>query len=413
MVIKRLRAEVRRLRDEVDFLSNKRDAAGSDEDSLDEEERGTLPQRQREEFEAAVQKYIQDPDPSSHLDFCGGITLPKIRALCSMFKAMLKNRREKGARDEDEGSNDEQSSEAGSASVSSNESQTRSESTNRRQAKLRQSHGEHRNPERRKAESRDNMDAVCGVPTCRDQHVLDEPNAAFTWFKENYPGLSVIDKNKMLLKTKYAEAKNAGKRIDEIRSRISHHKEAIAKVRKAYAISMVSSSEEKMSEYSFKADEKAHTDAIDREKTAYKETLDHLRGLKGTIENTQKVVEKGRRQLQSDFDSWYQHSCYKGNRQQDVRLRKERMTKNADEPGSTPCRHIGNEESQSTHGSSASTVGQKPVDRMTGESKQTTSEAPGPSEFKLPEGIQLTGNADADADIIAFYRAKEILLGRR
>ena len=34
------------------------------------------------------------------------------------------------------------------------------------------------------------------------------------------------------------------------------------------------------------------------------------------------------------------------------------------------------------------------------------------SEFKLPPGIQLTGNPEADADIIAFFKAKELLLSK-
>jgi hypothetical protein len=34
------------------------------------------------------------------------------------------------------------------------------------------------------------------------------------------------------------------------------------------------------------------------------------------------------------------------------------------------------------------------------------------TEFKLPPGIKLTGNKEADDDIIAFYKAKEILLSK-
>ena len=33
-------------------------------------------------------------------------------------------------------------------------------------------------------------------------------------------------------------------------------------------------------------------------------------------------------------------------------------------------------------------------------------------EFKLPDGIKLTGNPEADADIIAIYKANEVLMSK-
>ena len=58
------------------------------------------------------------------------------------------------------------------------------------------------------------------------------------------------------------QAKNAGRRLEEIRSRICQHKEAIEKVRASHAISMVSGHEEKIGEC---AQEKIHCDAINQD----------------------------------------------------------------------------------------------------------------------------------------------------
>ena len=226
-VIKRLRAEVRRLRDEVDFLSGKcDDDAGSDDDggSCEEECSAPLPARQMEEFAAAVRRYARDPDPSSHLDFCGGITLPKIRALCSIFKDMLiEKTRENGSIEDERGSSDEESREERVTSVERNEKQHRSlESGGAQRAKAQQCSGRRGNSNLDKAGSTTKSEGVCGVPPCEDQEVLDEPNAAFAWFKMRSPGLSTINENKKLLKTKYAEVTNGSRSNTVHLCHISH-----------------------------------------------------------------------------------------------------------------------------------------------------------------------------------------------
>ena len=152
-------------------------------------------------------------------------------------------------------------------------------------------------------------------------------------------------------------------------------------------------------------DEKAHSDAIEQEKKAYKETLDHLRGLKGTIESTQKVVEKGRGRLQSDFDTWYQHMCYKETRRRGAQPREEARAQKSVDSDSTLCKDAGKKE----HGVEGRNMREDTADVI----EQIPVKAPEQPQYKLPPGIQLTGNADADADIMAFYRAKEILLGGR
>ena len=134
-------------------------------------------------------------------------------------------------------------------------------------------------------------------------------------------------------------------------------------------------------------------DLIDREKVTYKATLDSLRGLKGTIEESQRIVEKGRLRLQSDFDKWYQLMCNKV---------KEKPPANRELPShahSCSTEDLAHAEQSHPPPSAPNSI-QSP-------------ETQGDEDFKLPPGIQLTGNKEADEDIIAFYKAKEILLCRR
>ena len=139
-------------------------------------------------------------------------------------------------------------------------------------------------------------------------------------------------------------------------------------------------------------------DLIDREKVTYKASLDSLRGLKGTIEESQRIVEKGRLRLQSDFDKWYQLMCNKI------------KEKPADRWQSSTTHSFSTEEvthtEQSHQPPSAPNSIQPPE-------PEPEPEPQGDECFKLPPGVQLTGNKEADEDIIAFYKAKEILLSRR
>lgn len=403
MVIQRLRAEVRRLREEVEFLSGKND----DDDSINSDV-GTgdgvlqLPQHKVNELTESIQRYVRDRDESSHLDFCGGITVPKIRAVCSVFKKMLlSSNNKKLAIDDDRGSSSS-SSEDETEEDDNDKSSVQPHSVNRRVKKKDGSNNNHQEVSEKRPSK---LDSVCGVQMCTDKRVLDEPNVAFSWFKDRYPGLSAIEKHKNGLKLKYAEAKNAGGRIEEIRSRISHHKEAIETLRKNHAISMVSGHVGNMSDDGdgISSDEKFHCDAIDREKAAYKQTLEHLRGLKGSIEKTQEVVKEGRLKLQSDFDTWYHRMCC-----EQSRLDISGPPTNDDQGGRSAVElSVASSSKKTTRSDEAA-----PNVVASASSTPEDTEKP-PAEVQLPPGIQLTGNAEADADIIAFFRAKEILLSRR
>ena len=412
MVIERLRAEVKRLRDEVAFLQGKNTDDGSD----DEEEAGHLPQHELNELTESVSKYVHDFDERAQLDFCGGITLPKIKAVCSIFKGLIQSNKRvehtTKSNDTDESSDEE---EAANITTTPSSKARRHKGNFMHQKKDKKSEQLRKRPESKPKK-------VCGVPFCSDQKILDEPNAAFGWFKERYPGASALEDNKAALKTTYSEvrnpcssqlthfvslmiafsskAKSGGKKIEEIRARVTYHKEAIERLRRNHAIDMISQG--KSDDCIVTSEEKYHSDAINEEKKAYNDTIENLRKLKGTIEHQQKAVERLRTKMQSDFDLWYRTIC----------------SREISGPS------MGNDnEHQRQPGSPTKVLTLDSNDNLTptASSKQTTAAPPEPAvqtqpekepEFVLPPGIKLTGNKEADDDIIAFFKAKSVLLSR-
>ena len=113
------------------------------------------------------------------------------------------------------------------------------------------------------------------------------------------------------------------------------------------------------------SEEMEYRKSIESEKETYKEGFDKLRQLKATIEHMQKLLEKGKKTMQADFDVWYREMCA--------------------EPQviSKVATHI------PVRGCDAAR-----------------------DSMPLPAGVQLTGNKETDDDIIAFYKAKEALLAR-
>ena len=151
------------------------------------------------------------------------------------------------------------------------------------------------------------------------------------------------------------------------------------------------------------SDIKVHNDAIDREKAAYKETLEQLSGLKGSIEAIQQKLEKGRLKLQSDFDIWYHQVV--GDKENQVEYTEDSIETIYDQGWET-----GLATKREDISSSSSSAVDDPKEKTLIVQQSITTESQ--NDFKLPDGIKLTGNPEADADIIAFYKAKEVLLSK-
>jgi hypothetical protein len=206
------------------------------------------------------------------------------------------------------------------------------------------------------------------------------------------------------------KAKDGGKKIEEIRSRIRYHKEAIEELRRNHAISMISRSEEELTdEDNLTSQEKFHSDAINKEKIEYNDTLEYLRKLKGNIEHSQSVFEKARAKMQSDFDVWYLEMCSRGKSL--VSHRNETVNHTQPPLGGkviSPAIVLMSKSPDDTSSTTNPTIQhqKQPLPPVVAESKREE------QEFQLPPGVKLTGNKEADEDIIAFFKAKQVLLAR-
>ncbi|KAL7495166.1 hypothetical protein ACHAWT_003695 [Skeletonema menzelii] len=367
LVIERLKAEVRRLKEEVTFLSGKNDEDGEYSNELSEED--------IRELTKSIEAYVQNRDEHCHLDFCGGITIPKMHAICSIFKDKLlfAQRNEGSANDTTLNVNHELSP--------PNTYESDENSVTRETVAPAVPSNDTRNVsrDRNKLPKSKHRAEVCGVPLCKDNKILDDPANAFAWFKERYPGLAAIESSKNELKTKYNEAKSTGAKIEELKRKISYH-------------------ESMVNEEADPSQAQFHSHVAEAEKRVYKNALGKLRELKGTIEGIQKVIETGRLKLQKDFDTWYTASQQSSPDQAESSHEDEELT--------TPKLPISSTTKPTMQQSlpSTSLTGSPPPPQQVEDNS--------PAEFKLPPGIKLTGNKEADDDIIAFFRAKDLLLSR-
>ena len=161
-----------------------------------------------------------------------------------------------------------------------------------------------------------------------------------------------------------------------------------------------------MNESDFTSQEKHHTDVIEREKIIYKDTLERLRGLKSTIENTQKSMKEDRLKLQSDFDTWYHQVCYEDRETSASTLTESHSQSTNESSSRVKARHTAQRDNRDE--------AQRKILEVKADNTiiQSSTTEDSQNEFKLPSGIKLTGNPEADEDIIAFYKAKELLLSR-
>ena len=131
--------------------------------------------------------------------------------------------------------------------------------------------------------------------------------------------------------------------------------------------------------------------------------MEQLSGLKGSIEAIQQKLEKGRLKLQSDFDIWYHQVV--GDKENQVAYTEDSIETVNDQGWET-----GLATKREDISSSSSSAVDDPKEKTLIVQQSTTTESQ--NDFKLPDGIKLTGNPEADADIIAFYKAKEVLLSK-
>eukprot|EP01137_Pigoraptor_chileana_P035581 Opistho-2@29845 len=259
---------------------------------------------------------------------------------------------------------------------------------------------------------------------------------AFEIFKSKYPHNSAIHENKVALKAMYTEAKSLGERVNEARTKINHLKSTIERLRVDKAMQGLSSGDVP------DRDEERMRSHIEDEKAAYKDNFERLRGLKTEIEHVQHILEKQRIKMEKDFERWFTDVngyappppapvAVPPQRPPQDRTSQGRMDMSAPAPGPTP--HAAWRTPPAGHPISGGASGGPPTGYATVQSgtthppasnyqvRQQTSQ-PGlhggqgstlagqPRPPPAAGAPTLTGDSRTDADIIAFYRAKESMM---
>lgn len=203
--------------------------------------------------------------------------------------------------------------------------------------------------------------AAAGAEGTDEAELLIARNAAFESFRRSYRKNQVIEDNKRELKDKYDAAKALGESVNQTRTRINGIKAQVEGVRRTRAAAEVAGGEDAGSE-----EEAALRGQMEAEKRAYKEGFAKLKEYKAEIEHLQLMLEQSRRRLQQDFENWWVT-------QQPAE----------EQPPASPPRRPRAGAAGSPHAAGGAV------------------------------GPPLTGNPEVDAEILAFYQAREGLVAQR
>ena len=208
-------------------------------------------------------------------------------------------------------------------------------------------------------------------------------NRAFELFRKSYRKNEATEENKALLRRKYAEAKSLGEAVNACRQRIQSLKTYMEQKRIAKAVQGEVDGAENMDP----EDLKIYED-IRHEKVAYRTSFERLKALKNEIEHIQKLLEQSRNKLQADFEQWYSMMLRQKKPTQDDSTQNERGSKPADD--SLPT--LGNANVNSIDSLGRRTPTSPSLLYSTGNVSDRRSR------------IIPTGNKQADEDIAAFYK---------
>jgi len=169
-----------------------------------------------------------------------------------------------------------------------------------------------------------------------------------------------------------------GADVQKTRDRINYLKSTIEQLRREKAMQEALSpkNEKEYKNNHIDEEELTHRKEIDRHKIAYKDGFRKLKELKATIEHIQKLLVKNRKKLQTDFDIWYREMCGEAQESVGAYMKIAEATRAEEKKKNT-----------------------EPTTKMN-------------HNVTPPSRKIITGNREADEDIIAFFKAKEALLAR-
>ncbi|NXH68242.1 KIF6 protein, partial [Hydrobates tethys] len=228
---------------------------------------------------------------------------------------------------------------------------------------------------------------------------------AFEVFKQDRADSITIEDNKQLLKQRFTEAKCLGEKLNEVRNKINHLKGQITQRHIQRAALAVSSPSEELNMLD-PVEEKLRTQ-IEEEKKSYKTMLNRLKGLKVEIEHLQLLMEKVKMKLQKDFEVWWSEEA--------INLQEKPETVSSPNTTTVYPQFIKSSQHLSTNSFSETTRVSSNEDPA-GKNNSITSSNPTLKTRTPPSSstsIPLTGDSQADADILAFIKARQNILQKK
>ncbi|NWZ63414.1 KIF6 protein, partial [Acrocephalus arundinaceus] len=228
---------------------------------------------------------------------------------------------------------------------------------------------------------------------------------AFEVFKRDHADSITIEDNKQLLKQRFDEAKCLGEKLNEVRNKINHLKGKIIQRQIQRAALAVSNPSE---ELTFDPLEENLRMQIEEEKKSYKTVYSRFKGLKVEIEHLQLLMEKVKMKLQKDFEVWCSEEAKK------IQQEKTEMVTSPNTAAIYPqfirsSQYLSpNSSSDTSRDSLYEDPAVKNNSITLGNSTLKTRTPPSSS-----ASIPLTGDSQADADILAFIKARQNILQKK
>ncbi|XP_039916470.1 kinesin-like protein KIF6 isoform X3 [Hirundo rustica] len=228
---------------------------------------------------------------------------------------------------------------------------------------------------------------------------------AFEVFKRDHADSITIEDNKQLLKQRFDEAKCLGEKLNEVRNKINHLKGKIIQRQIQRAALAVSNPSE---ELTLDPVEENLRMQIEEEKKSYKAVYSRFKGLKVEIEHLQLLMEKVKMKLQKDFEVWWSEEAKK------FQQEKPEMVTSPNTTTVYPrfirsSQHLSPNSSSDTSRDSLYEDPAVKNNSITFGNPALKTRTPPSSSTSIP----LTGDSQADADILAFIKARQNILQKK
>ncbi|KAM6355147.1 LOW QUALITY PROTEIN: kinesin-like protein KIF6 [Podargus strigoides] len=227
---------------------------------------------------------------------------------------------------------------------------------------------------------------------------------AFEAFKQDHVDSITIKDIKQLLKQRFAEAKCLGEKLNEVRNKINRLKGEITQRQIQRAAVAVSSPPEELNVLD--PVEKKLRMQIEEEKNSYKTMFNRLKELKVEIEHLQLLMEKVKMKLQKDFEVWWSEEA--------INLHQEKPEMDCSPNTMTVVPQFIKSLQHLSTNSFSETTEVNANEAPAGKNNSITSSNPTLKPRTPPSSsISLTGDSEADADILAFIKARDNILQKK